>query len=41
MGFGRKKVNKRIDKKIFRKTALRTNAKNVPSRFVPRGGIDL
>lgn len=41
MGFGRKKVNKHIDKKIFRKTALRTNAKNVPSRFVPRGGIDL
>lgn len=41
MGFGRKKVNKRIDKKIFRKTALRTNAKNVPGRFVPRGGIDL
>lgn len=37
----RKKVNRRIDRRIFKKTAMRTNAKNVPSRFVPRGGIDL
>lgn len=41
MAFGRKKVNRRVDKKIFRKTAMRTNAKNLPSRFVPRGGVDL
>lgn len=38
---GRKRVNRRIDKKIFKKTAMRTNAKNIPSRFVPRGGVDL
>lgn len=37
----RKRVNRRIDQRIFKKTAMRTNAKNVPSRFVPRGGIDL
>ena len=37
----RSKVNPKKDKRIFRKTALRTNAKNIPSRFVPRGGIDL
>lgn len=41
MAFGRKKVNKRVDRRIFKKTAMRTNAKNVPSRFVPRGGVDL
>ena len=41
MSFGRKKVNRRIDKKIFKKTAMRTRSENVPSRFVPRGGVDL
>lgn len=41
MAFGRKKVNRRIDRKIFKKTAMRTNSKNIPGRFVPRGGIDL
>lgn len=41
MAFGRKKVNKKVDRRIFKKTAMRTNAKNVPSRFVPRGGVDL
>lgn len=41
MAFGRKKVNRRIDRKIFKKTAMRTNGKNIPGRFVPRGGIDL
>lgn len=41
MSFGRKKVNRRIDRKIFKKTAMRTNGKNIPGRFVPRGGIDL
>ena len=41
MAFGRKKVNRRIDRKIFKKTAMRTNGKNIPGRYVPRGGIDL
>lgn len=38
---GRSKVNRRVDRKIFRKTAMRTNAKNIPGRYVPRGGVDL
>lgn len=28
-------------RRIFRKTAIRTNVKNVPPKVVPRGGIRL
>lgn len=27
--------------KIFRKTAIKTNVKNIPGKVVPRGGIRL
>jgi hypothetical protein len=28
-------------KRLFRKTAIRTNVKNIPMKAVPRGGIRL
>ena len=34
-------VNKRKDQRIFRKTASRTDVKNIPGRVVQRGGIRL
>ena len=37
----RKKVNKSVDKKIFKTTATRTRKMNVPGHAVPRGGIHL
>ena len=37
----RKHVNKRKDQRIFRKTASRTDVKNIPGRVVQRGGIRL
>lgn len=37
----RKRENKSRGRKIFRKTAIRTNKKNVPADVMPRGGIRL
>lgn len=37
----RKSERRSKGKKIFRKTAIRTNMKNIPSLNVPRGGIRL
>lgn len=36
----RKKTKKKVDKKIFRKTAIRTASVN-DTKVVPRGGIRL
>lgn len=33
--------NRRLDRKIFKKTAIRTDHRNIPGRMVMRGGIDL
>ncbi len=35
------RTNSRKDKRIFRKTAIKTNKKNLPSGQTPRGGIRL
>ena len=37
----RKRESRRVGKKIFRKTAIKTNVKNIPSKVMPRGGIRL
>ncbi len=37
----RKTEKKKIGRKIFRQTAIKTNIKNVPGKVVPRGGIRL
>lgn len=37
----RARVNKRVDRKIFKKTAARTNARNVPGHVLQRGGTRL
>ena len=37
----RKVESRRKGKGIFRKTAIRTNIKNIPGKVVPRGGIRL
>lgn len=37
----RQRVNKRVDKKIFRKTAARTNSMNIPGKIIQRGGTRL
>ena len=37
----RKHVNKKRDQRIFRRTASRTDAKNIPGKVVQRGGIRL
>lgn len=37
----RKAERKSKGRRIFRKTAIRTNTKNVPSLNVPRGGVRL
>lgn len=37
----RKRVNPSRDRKIFRRTASRTDVKNIPGRVVQRGGIRL
>lgn len=41
MANAKKIKNRRVDRKIFKKTAMRTDARNVPGRYVPKGGIDL
>lgn len=37
----RRRVSPRRDKAIFRRTASKTDAKNIPGRVVQRGGIRL
>lgn len=37
----RKAESRAKGKRIFRKTAVKTNIKNVPSLNIPRGGIRL
>lgn len=37
----RQKLNKRVDHKVFRKTAARTHKMNIPGQVVSRGGIRL
>lgn len=37
----RKRMPRRLDKKLFRRTANRTKVANIPGRIVPRGGIRL
>lgn len=37
----RQMVNKKIDRKVFRKTAAQTNSKNIPGKVVYRGGVRL
>ena len=37
----RQHVNKRRDQRIFRRTASRTDVKNIPGKVVQRGGIRL
>ena len=37
----RKAESRSRGRKIFRKTAIKTNTKNIPSLNVPRGGVRL
>lgn len=37
----RKAERRSVGKRIFRKTAIKTNVKNIPPKVVPRGGIRL
>ena len=37
----RSRVNARRDHRIFKKTAMATNKKNIPGQIVQRGGIRL
>lgn len=37
----RSHVNKRVDRRIFKKTASRTNARNIPGHMLQRGGTRL
>lgn len=37
----RKRESRGRGKSIFRKTAIRTNVKNIPPKVMPRGGIRL
>lgn len=37
----RSRVNARKDRRIFAKTAARTDVKNIPGKVVSRGGIRL
>lgn len=37
----RKRVNKRVDRKVFARTASKINVKNIPGKIVQRGGIRL
>lgn len=36
-----RKPETRRGRKIFRKTAIKTNVKNIPPKIMPRGGIRL
>lgn len=37
----RKRERRGFGKKIFRRTAIKTNVKNIPQKAMPRGGIRL
>lgn len=37
----RSRVSARKDKRIFKKTAMATNKKNIPGQIIQRGGIRL
>lgn len=37
----RSRVSSRKDKRIFKKTAMATNKKNIPGQVIQRGGIRL
>lgn len=37
----RSKVNRGRDKRIFARTAVKTNVKNIPGKIISRGGIRL
>nr|CAI9752415.1 hypothetical protein YKEOBPQY_YKEOBPQY_CDS_0003 [Microvirus sp.] len=37
----RKMMKKSVDRKIFRRTAIKTKALNVPGKITPRGGTRL
>ena len=37
----RSRVNARKDHKIFKRTAMATNKKNIPGQIIQRGGIRL
>ena len=37
----RSRVSARKDKRIFKRTAMATNKKNIPGQIVQRGGIRL
>lgn len=37
----RQRVNKRVDRKIFSRTAARTKAANIPGKIIQRGGTRL
>lgn len=37
----RSRVNRRRDRKIFKRTAMGTDVKNVPGQIIQRGGVRL
>lgn len=37
----RKRESRGFGRRIFRKTAIKTNVKNIPQKAMPRGGIRL
>lgn len=37
----RQRVNRRVDRRIFSKTARRTDVRNIPGKLVQRGGTRL
>lgn len=37
----RKNVNRKKDRKIFKKTAMKTNERNIPGHIISRGGTRL
>ena len=37
----RSRVSARKDKRIFKKTAMATNKKNIPGQVIQRGGVRL
>lgn len=37
----RSRVNRRVDKRVFKKTAAKTHALNIPGQVMQRGGTRL
>lgn len=37
----RSRVNRRVDKRVFKKTAAKTHALNIPGKIMQRGGTRL